>query len=221
MMKLHHTSDTSDWAVIAAGKRNRWQRIAARSHGVLTTGNVVSLVGLGLVMSGLWAITGQHLGLGLCLLVAGRLCDIIDGTLAEATHTKSPLGEAVDASFDKVGALSTLVVLGAIDVAPWWTIIIIASRNIVNIVIGLIAGWRRLPIHPIATGKLSTACEWAALFCFVLAAIYGNGWLWISFGLLAVAFGLGAIATTHYIRSILASPRALTRRDAAKRYKAK
>src|SRR5690349_11384075 len=103
-MKLHHAGTKPDWDLVAASKRNSWQRLAKLSYGVMTPGNLLSFIGILLVGIGLAAINRQHIWKGLVLLAMGRLCDILDGSAAEYTGTKSPLGEAVDASLDKIAA---------------------------------------------------------------------------------------------------------------------
>ncbi len=202
-MKLHQTTGLPDWATVNPTKRTRWQWIAARTNGFVTPANFVSLLGLALVIYGLFLITGQHFIAGLVFVCVGRLCDVIDGAIADRTGTKSPLGESVDASFDKIGALLTLIVFGAQENAPWWVIILIAVQNIVNVGLSVIGKHRKVAVHPSHTGKLSTAFEWAGFFCFLLAVAASSLWLWPAYILLAIALVLGVYATTNYVRIVL------------------
>ena len=116
-MNLHRTSGKPDWEEIKLGKRTLFQRLAAVTHGVITPANAITLIGFVVLLYGLGAILERDYLLGLTLIVMGRLLDIADGLAAEATHTKSPLGELFDATIDKVGTVLTVVVLVVAQVA--------------------------------------------------------------------------------------------------------
>jgi phosphatidylglycerophosphate synthase len=201
-MKLHHHSGKPDWEMIAPAERTPWQRLAANTRGFVTPANVVSLVGLGLVLLGLAVLVKHRYIAGLWLIVIGRLCDIIDGAIADRSGTKSPLGEVVDAGFDKLGALGVLIVFGVEHIVPWWAIIGIGIQNAANAIIGFVGHHRKLSVHPVRAGKISTACEWLAFFCFILAAAYGSAWAWPAYGILGAALVLGLVSTSVYARSV-------------------
>lgn len=199
-MDLHHTTGVPDWANVAPEKRNKWQIVAAATKGVVTPGNAVSFIGLALVTAGFVAVMQHALRVGLWLIVLGRLCDLADGLAANRTGTKSPLGEAVDASFDKAGALGILIAFGAERVVPLWAIIVIAAQNIANIIIAYIGKRRKVQVHPVRAGKVSAACEWLAFFCFIAAAAYGRVWFVPAYVILLPALWLGVVATIAYAR---------------------
>src|SRR6478609_9535796 len=108
-MKLHRVTGKADWENVALGERTFFQKIASYSSGVLTPANIVSLLGLSMVVFGLVLLLQGQSWAGVALLVIGRLLDIVDGAVAEATGTKSPLGEIVDASFDKLSTVLTII----------------------------------------------------------------------------------------------------------------
>lgn len=207
-MDLHRTGKVADWNHVKPGQRNGWQKLAEQTHGILTPGNAISALGLGLVFGGLAAIT-MHLYLsGVILLAVGRLADILDGILAQKTGTKSPLGEAVDASFDKIGALTALVILAIEGLLPWPIALIIALQSIVNILLALYARTKKSVIHPSRTGKLSAVGIWAVILLFALCkplydynATLANGlkdFCYI-FAIAAIVFSL--MATYGYAKS--------------------
>jgi cardiolipin synthase (CMP-forming) len=158
-----------------------------------------------LVIAGLVSIVNHDLITGFWLIVIGRLCDLIDGAVAHRTGTKSPLGEAVDASFDKIGALGVLILFAAREIVPWWAIVLVGVQNIANIVIGYLGRRRKLSIHPELAGKLSTAFLWVSFFTFILARAYNDGWLWPAYITLIPAFGLGLVATALYGKQLTRS----------------
>ena len=204
VMKLHRTTGKPDWFAVKPEARNTWQRFAAATKSVVTPGNAVSLVGLLIVFEGMFMLLDDRPTTGLWLIVGGRFCDIVDGFVADHTGTKSPLGEAVDATFDKIGALGILVAVGIEHIVPWWAVGLIGLQNAANSVIAY-AGWRRrLAIQPVLSGKLSTAFQWLALSCFLVAAAYGQVWQWPAYIVLVPALILGFVATGAYGKVLVA-----------------
>ena len=207
-MKLHRANSKPDWELVAPNRRTMWQRIAAQTHGIVTPGNMFSTVGLVLVGMGLAYVRSGRLRFGLALMTFGRLCDLADGMAAERTGTKSLLGEAVDASFDKLAALATLVVFAASGVMPWWFALLIGLQNGTTALLTAIGKSMRLVVHPVAAGKFGGAVEWAALLVFVLsAATQGTAHSVLAVAAYVLAFisiGLNAAATAWYARTIVA-----------------
>ena len=71
-MNLHRTSGTPDWATVKAADRNVFQKVAAATGGVASPANIITIIGLGMVIYGLVAILQQQFWAGLVLLVSGR-----------------------------------------------------------------------------------------------------------------------------------------------------
>lgn len=99
---LHRVGDKADWERQDPSTWNLWQRIAARTHGIVTPGNVVTVVSL---VAG--AISNVELAKGndKRAAIAGGLSmlgDFFDGAVAHATGTKSPLGAKLDPIKDKI-----------------------------------------------------------------------------------------------------------------------
>jgi phosphatidylglycerophosphate synthase len=198
-MQLHRTTGRPDWEDIPAAQRTHWQRMAASTHGVVTPANIVSLLGLLLVISGLICLLYHQYVACLVLVVIGRLADIADGAIAQKTRTKSPIGEAVDAAMDKIVALLALGAFAAAHIAPLWVLIVIAIQNISNVVFAYAARRRGNALHPSASGKLATAGQWVALALFIVAAASGNGYQ-IAMIVADLTIGLGLYASVEYAR---------------------
>jgi len=201
-MKLHRAATKPDWELVRPAGRNRWQQLAARTGGVVTPGNLASTLGICLVGAGLVYIGFERLWAGLALLAAGRLCDLLDGTAAERTGTKSPLGEAVDASLDKIAALAALVVFTAAGVLPWPFALAIGLQNLPTSALAVAAKSRKHIIHPVAAGKVGGAVEWVALLGFVLGhaphASFAHDFIMGAYGLAVVSIILGIAAAAWY-----------------------
>jgi phosphatidylglycerophosphate synthase len=167
-MNLHRIETQTEWDSLKKENRNHWQRIANSTHGALTPGNIITLGGLILVFYGLWHIASGDTWTGLVSLVLGRACDLFDGWVAEATGTKSFLGELFDASADKIATILTLTTLGITGIIPW---LIIAGLVIPHLLIPVIIYFKRrksVKTHPSPIGKLSMAAVWISVAGYLL-----------------------------------------------------
>jgi cardiolipin synthase (CMP-forming) len=170
-MQLHRTTGMADWLAIPPQSHTMWQRLAARTHGIVTPSNAVTIAGFALVLIGLQEILNHHYLPGTVLLATGRICDILDGWLAELTRTKSPLGELLDAAIDKILTILTVAAFFVMQIAPAWVLVALVTPHILIVVIML--GWRirKRAFHPSLMGKLSMAGVWLSLLIYALAHI--------------------------------------------------
>jgi phosphatidylglycerophosphate synthase len=199
-MNLHRTSGTPDWATVKAADRNVFQNMAAATGGVASPANIITIIGLGMVIYGLVAILQQQFWAGLALLVSGRLLDVVDGLVAEATHTKSPLGELFDAAADKIGTLLTIVVLLFADITHWWVIMALIAPQILITLVILYKKSKGIGVHPTRQGKLSMAAAWAGIVGVLFAeALHDPLALTLAvYAIVAVSVILGLYALWQY-----------------------
>lgn len=194
-MDLHRAGKQSQWHGIPDDKRNWWQKQAQRSHGLITPGNIVSATGASLVAASLIYFLRGAWGWGLVFLLIGRLADVADGIVAARTRTKSPLGEAVDATLDKFTLLAALIVFIVTGVVPLLAVLLIALFNAANAAFSLLARVRKQRIHPSHIGKVTAVFQWAAILIYVTAAVLRSGDLQIA----------SSIATFTAITSLIIS----------------
>jgi len=167
-MDLHRTTGKPDWETIPANKRTAVQKLAFATHGIITPPNFISIIGLGLVIWGLAALVSGEYWTGLILLAVGRLLDIVDGVVAQKTGTKSPLGELVDATIDKIGTLLTIIALYVGAISFWWLITALLLPQVLISLLILYKRSKKINIHPTKAGKLSMATLWASLLGLIL-----------------------------------------------------
>jgi len=158
-----------DWENIPAHARSRWQRLAAHTHGYVTPGNVITALGVLLSLGGLIMIYQGRTMLGLFILLLGRIADLLDGFVADRTGTKSHVGEALDAGFDKVIAVAAIAVFLAKHTVPWLPLGVVLVQSFIVVALGAIAQVRRRHVHPSEPGKYAAMMVWMSLFLFVLA----------------------------------------------------
>lgn len=204
-MNLHRTTGKPDWAKIKQNRRNAWQQLGAATGSAVTPGNLVTIIGLMLVLVGLAEILMHQYWFGAIFLAVGRLCDIADGMLADKTGTKSPLGELLDASIDKLGTFLTLLVLFVASVAPKWALLGLVTPHII---ITFFTLWLRLnnrQLHPSRAGKLSMFTAWCSVLALIVvhaAHITGLNIITVAvYGLTALSSLLGLYALYGYIHT--------------------
>lgn len=188
--------------------------MAANSRGVVTPANFASLAGGTVALWGLWAILDGRTFAGLLMLAIGRIADLADGLIAEYTKTKSPLGEIIDATVDKIVVAAALIVLGAMELVPWIIIIVVALQNIANVMISVVAKLRDKTLHPSRLGKVSSAFSWVTIILYPLGVLVQEdipAWAGkflillslVSFGIYAV---MGLRASFSYAHVIYKKP---------------
>lgn len=100
---MHRIVDgRSDWenSALAGEKLNFFQKVASKTFGIVTPGNIISVTGFAATYKGLKLIEEERYASGLAWVVGGRTCDLIDGYVAGKTKTKGRVGEMVDAYGD-------------------------------------------------------------------------------------------------------------------------
>lgn len=200
-MNLHRTSGTPDWANVKVADRNVFQNMAAATRGIMSPANVITVIGLGIVVYGLVAIMQQQFWTGLVFLAIGRLLDIVDGLVAEATHTKSPLGELFDAVADKIGTLLTIAVLLIAGVAHWWAIMALIVPQVAITLLILYKKSKSIGVHPTRQGKLSMAAAWMGIVGLLLAKALNNPAVLTAavYAIIASSVILGLYALWQYV----------------------
>ena len=210
-MQLHHTQGTPDWISVPPDERSWLLRLAGATHGTITPGNAISLLGLIAGIGGLYFIHSGEVLQGGLLLAGGRLFDLLDGYVADFTRTKSPLGAAVDASFDKIVAFAALAVLLTASIVPLWAVAVICLQSAANVVLALIARQRFVRLLPSRRGKNAVFGYWVALSLFILSSLLINhsvfdgletAVLAVAYAGTVVSFMTGVLATLDYVHIV-------------------
>lgn len=199
-MNLHRTSGKPDWADIPASKRTPIQTIAAATMGLLTPGNVITVIGLGLVIYGLTLIVNEQYWTGIIMLAVGRFLDIVDGVAADKTGTKSPTGEIFDAASDKIGTILLIVVLFLAQITSWWIIVALVIPQIIIPIVSFYKRQKGIAVHPTLAGKLSMGLTWVAILGLLILKALGIP-LYLAIGIytvIGISLVLGLYALWQY-----------------------
>ena len=175
-MNLHRLVDKSDWATTNPKDYNAAQKIAASTKGIITPGNIATLIGFLIVLYGLFMLIQQELLLGAAALAIGRIFDILDGAIADITKTKNNIGEFFDATIDKISTLLTIGVIFATQANLW---LMLALLILPHVFISLIVVYKRSKgqkLHPTRIGKISMALAWVAILGLVISPLITTHW---------------------------------------------
>lgn len=167
-LNLHTSHNNSDWSTIDKNDWNIWQKIAAKTMGVVTPGNLVSCGGAVLVLIGFFKLTDDVTLAGVLLVAVGRLADAIDGFVAHRTGTKSFVGEAIDSIMDKLVASVAIIIIIAFSLLPTIMTVLIAAHTIINSLIAIVGRLRKIRMHPSLAGKIATFMIWATILSHLL-----------------------------------------------------
>jgi phosphatidylglycerophosphate synthase len=205
-----HRAEIADWSKQSPNYHNMWQRMAAKTHGIVAPGNLVSLVGALAVSCGLYLVAQHSLTSGIIAIFAGRCADILDGIVADYTKTKSPLGEAIDAAADKIVVGLALLVLAVDNLLPLAIIVLIAVHGIYNSVLAIVSKLLTVDLHPSAIGKMAAVCSWLTILLYLLERLleqYGDPLaspvLWTARLSFVLFLGLAIVSSSAYTRTIL------------------
>ena len=130
-------------------------------------------------------------------LFAG-LTDILDGMIARKCHLITRLGRILDPLADKLMIFSALLCLSMINLLPWWITSIYLTKEVLQMLSGAVF-FRKLKDVPSSNviGKTATITFYIAIAVLIL--FDGVSYtLKISLFLLALLFGLTAVATYYF-----------------------
>ncbi|MBF1024361.1 MAG: CDP-alcohol phosphatidyltransferase family protein [Candidatus Nanogingivalaceae bacterium] len=136
---------------------------------ILTIPNVMSLAGAVLAWRGAKRINTTA---GVAQVVAGRLIDTLDGTVARQTRQTSNFGAIVDAGLDKTTTAKLLYEMWRQDIAPKEVLGLIAAFNTVNAIASTKSAIDIADetVRPDISGKLALAFETGSLFAHAISA---------------------------------------------------
>ncbi|MDR3765318.1 MAG: CDP-alcohol phosphatidyltransferase family protein [Acidobacteriota bacterium] len=137
----------------------------------------------------------------LVLVVVAGLSDGLDGLAARLLHQRTRLGEYLDPIADKLLLSSLFLVLSFNHLIAWRYTVMVFCRDLSILLISAllyIVGLR--DFRPGIFGKINTACQIAAVFFALLAAVYPNEWIWMTKRVLLYSvFAFTLASAVHYV----------------------
>lgn len=123
--------------------------------------NVISFFRILLVVPIAYFLWNQNYLIALILFLLGGLSDGLDGFLARRYHWQSDLGILLDPMGDKLMMMTGYLLLGWLNLLPWWLVVLVISRDGV-IVAGTLLYKKfvgEAEFKPLFISKLNTAFQ--------------------------------------------------------------
>jgi len=151
-----HRTENSDWDFKPDHELTKVQKLAKTTHGIVTPGNPLTLIGLGLVLDGAQRYKNGSKIMAVIEIALGRLSDYFDGQVAHQTGTKSQTGELVDIVADKIGTLGIISTLISEKILSRSIIGFFVGQNSTNTAIGIKSKLNHEKLHSSKKGKIAT-----------------------------------------------------------------
>ena len=179
-LQSHAIGNRPEWELVGRTERNLWQEIAAATGGVVAPGMILTATGFGLSVDvnrrllREYQQTGRHSGRTLLCATAALLgegvLDLLDGSVATATGTRSPLGRRADTGSDVCRIGLTTFTLAYCKVVPPHAATILAVQKIVTGAPSVIANARGNEPAVSSYGKVTAALQRVCLGAYLLSA---------------------------------------------------
>jgi cardiolipin synthase len=143
------------------------------SSRVFTAPNILSGSRLLLVPVFLVLLLDGHDGWALLVLAISSATDFLDGYIARRFNQVSRLGQLLDPAADRLYIFAALIGLAARELVPWWIVLVVVSRDVVLLLLGIVLanfGFGPLPVHQL--GKVATFCLFYALPMIMLGEAF-------------------------------------------------
>ena len=137
---------------------------------LLTPANGLSTIGLVLTVAGSFSLNTLS---GLAMVAIGRLCDVLDGPLARATHA-SRTGAIIDVTMDKVAGLAILLATFYYQLAPAIFILFVFCQHAIVAAVSVLAELKKRPLSSSSAGKHNMFLHVVTLLTYALEKHVGG-----------------------------------------------
>ncbi len=126
---------------------------------MLTLPNFLTLLRIIAIPVFLTLLARNNYAAAFVLLVGAGVTDVVDGSVARLTDSRSSLGAVMDPIADKLLLLSSFLMLGLAGLLPAWLVTLVVMRDVI-VVLGYVSifvvdqEW--VEIDPSRLGKMST-----------------------------------------------------------------
>ncbi|MEO8328639.1 MAG: CDP-alcohol phosphatidyltransferase family protein, partial [Candidatus Nanopelagicales bacterium] len=138
------------------------------------------------------ALVPEADGWAFTVLAVSAITDYLDGKIARHYQIVSRVGQLLDPIADRLFVISTILVLAAREIVPWWLVLALVARDLFMGGVQLYMRRHQLPPLPVHyVGKAATVCLLFALPTLMLTTGDGTladialplAWAFIGWGL--------------------------------------
>ena len=137
------------------------------------------------------------------VFVAAALTDVLDGFLARRYHQITDFGKLMDPLADKLMTLSVMATLLIRGIISWQPLALLALKELIMLVGGLLLYNRRIVVHSLFVGKFAQTCLCVSLILSFFTRYFTDLTLQPHMALLWIGVGAAYTALVVYVRSVI------------------
>lgn len=137
------------------------------------------------------------------VFVAAALTDVLDGFLARRYHQITDFGKLMDPLADKLMTLSVMATLLIRGIISWQPLALLALKELIMLVGGLLLYNRRIVVHSLFVGKFAQTCLCVSLILSFFNSYFTDLTLQPHMALLWIGVGAAYTALVVYVRSVI------------------
>lgn len=144
----------------------------------MTIPNALTLLRMCLIPLIVVLIHERRFDLAFYAFTLAGLTDAMDGYIARRFDQKSEIGAYLDALADKSLIAASFIALLAVQVVPYWLVVLVIFRDLM-IVGAVVIAWllgNPIPIEPLRISKWNTAAQIVALAATLGIGAFGFSW---------------------------------------------
>lgn len=161
-------NNNNDWDSVPDTDLTILQRIAKKSHGILTLANVITITSTVAVINGLADFANGQRTSGVLKVMVGRAGDLADGAIADATGTKGRIGRDLDPTVDAIQLAVALPILEHTGYLPLIPAVLMGSSKVIDTLGAVAARARSRELNPTHEGKIGAFAFWTGIGSFML-----------------------------------------------------
>lgn len=137
--------------------------------------NLISLLRIVLVVPITWFIIESNFKIAAILFFIAGFSDFFDGFFARKLNQESHIGAMLDPIADKILIVTLIIVLGYVNIIPFWFSILIIARDVLIILGGIyLLKYKHIKdMPPVMISKLNTTFVLILIMDIFLGMIFG------------------------------------------------
>ena len=139
----------------------------------------------------------------LAAFVVATITDMLDGYLARRFNQVTDFGKLMDPLADKLMVLSVLATLLLRGVIPWKPVALLALKEFIMLLGGIVLYKRKIVVHALFVGKFAQVCVCLALILSFFSELFTDLSFQPHTALLWVGVGCAYTALVVYVRSVI------------------
>lgn len=143
----------------------------------------------------------RHYDAALLVILLAGISDGLDGYIAKRLQAQSELGAVLDPLADKILLISSYVMLGLLDLIPFWLLVAVVFRDllIVSGYLAVVLLYGSAKMQPSGISKVNTVLQIALVVAVLLREVAGWPAAWFAQALIVSVLVTTLASGVHYV----------------------